>query len=121
MIVGATEKGGITNLAIEIDIGTILFALILALTRRVHNGFIYNHLELLRLTLYVWLSLMRALAPSLLLLAVAILNKETAILLPFIGAAILFSLDKTKSSELPRGCSESLVQKQRKFALNQCA
>lgn len=73
------------------DIAPVLFALMLSLSYRVHNGFVYDHLEMLCLSLYVLFTMYGRRLSCILLLAIAILNKETAIFFPFLGAAILLA------------------------------
>lgn len=70
------------------DMSPILFTLMLSLSYRVYNGFIYDHLEILCLVLYTLFSWLRKSMLSMVILAVSILNKETAILIPLLGAAI---------------------------------
>lgn len=76
------------------DLGPVLFAFMLALSYRVYNGFIYDHLELLCLSLYMLFSLQRNLLMSICAVAVAIFNKETAIFFPLFGASIYLARTK---------------------------
>lgn len=101
------------NRNIIIDISPILFALFLSVTYRVFNGFIYDHLELLLISLYLlacfkeWKSIF-----ILLILFAAVLNKETAILLPLVGMALSFTRSKeivSKKSIALLGCQFAVV------------
>lgn len=78
------------------DIAPVLFALMLSLSYRVYNGFVYDHLEMFCLAFYVLLTMYRRVLPSLLLLVIAILNKETAVFFPLLGAAIWLAVDNMK-------------------------
>lgn len=83
------------NRNVVIDTSPILFALFLSVTYRVFNGFIYDHLELLLISLYLlacfkeWKSIY-----IMLILFAAVLNKETAILLPLVGVALSYTRSK---------------------------
>src|SRR6201999_2480607 len=70
------------------DLAPILFALLMTITYRVYDGFVYDHSELFLFTgylLFSWDEQWGLLLPTLVL---AILNKETAILFPLFGIAI---------------------------------
>lgn len=71
-----------------VDIAPILFALLLTISYRSQNGFIYDHFELFALTLYLYLVRKSKNFAALLLLVFSVLNKETAIFFPVFGAII---------------------------------
>ena len=70
------------------DVSPIAFALLLAISYRAHNGFIYDQFEIFIFVLYLFLTKRRTYHLSLIVLALAIVNKETAIFFPVFGAAI---------------------------------
>ena len=93
------------------DISPILYALMLSLSYRAHNGFIYDHLEMLCLTLYIILTMYRKWLMSVLVLVIAILNKETAVLFPLLGAVTFLanSDNRINSTLVIKLISESCV------------
>lgn len=82
------------------DFSPVLFALMLVLSYRAHNGFIYDHLEILCLTLYVLFSMQRRLLLSVFPLLIAILNKETAVLFPLLGLSIYGATEGAKLKDM---------------------
>lgn len=82
--------GGALNKLIA-DVAPILFALMLSISYRVYNGFVYDHFELFALSAYVLFSWEKRWGPSIFILALAILNKETAIFFPLFGLAISYA------------------------------
>ena len=70
------------------DISPIAFALLLTISYRAHNGFIYDQFEIFIFVLYLFLTKRRKYHLSLIVLALAIMNKETAIFFPVFGAVI---------------------------------
>lgn len=81
-----------------LDFAPIAFALLLTISYRAHNGYIYDHFELLLLLTYTFLVFTRRNLLTLFVLALAIANKETAVLFPLFGAVIRWS----GASRLPR-------------------
>lgn len=71
-----------------LDFSPIAFALLLTISYRAHNGYIYDYFELFIFLSYIFLVLTRRTSLSLLVLALAIVNKETSVLFPLFGAAI---------------------------------
>lgn len=94
-----------------VDVSPILFTLMLSLSYRTHNGFIYDHFELFCLTAYILCCYTNKSTSSLVFLAFAILNKETAVFFPVFGLAIAFVLNnmKMKKSLLLKFSYELLV------------
>lgn len=72
------------------DIAPILFCLFLSITYRVYGGFIYDYFELLTITAYLFFYFRHWFLLSLVTLALAISNKETAVFLPLFGIAISY-------------------------------
>lgn len=70
------------------DLSPIAFALLLAISYRAYNGFIYDQFEIFIFVLYLFLTKRRTYHLSLIVLVLAIMNKETAIFFPVFGAAI---------------------------------
>lgn len=70
------------------DVAPLLFALLLAVSYRKSNGFIYDAFELLILSGYLWAVATKRQSLALLALVPAILNKETAVFYPLLGAAL---------------------------------
>ena len=86
------EVIGSSNISrILVDGSPLCFALFLTISYRAYNGFWYDHAELLLYTLYIFLAIRRFRTASLFVLAVSVLNKETAILFPLI---VFFALYK---------------------------
>jgi hypothetical protein len=81
------------------DVGPILFALLIAITFRTENGFIYDFPELLLAVVYL-LVVRRPIAGAV-VLCVAVLNKESAILLPWIAAGAVWSEGRLRAG-LPK-------------------
>jgi hypothetical protein len=81
------------------DIGPLLFALLIAITFRTDNGFIYDFSELLLAVVYL-LCVQRPFAGAAVLI-VAVLNKESAILLPWFAAAAAWGEGRLRHS-LPK-------------------
>ncbi len=81
-----------------VDIAPILFELLLTVSYRSHNGFIYDHFELFALTLYLYLVSKSRYFAALLLLVFSVLNKETAIFFPVFGAIIRWRQGFSSSS-----------------------
>jgi hypothetical protein len=81
------------------DVGPILFALLISITFRTDNGFLYDFLELLLAVVY--LLLVRRPLVGAMVLCVAVLNKESAILLPWITAAAAWSEGRLRAG-LPK-------------------
>ena len=73
------------------DVSPILFCLFLSITYRVYNGFVYDYFELFIILAYILLCVNQRFILLLGILALAVLNKETAIFLPVLGLAINFS------------------------------
>lgn len=71
-----------------LDAAPILFALLLTISYRADNGFIYDHLELLLLSSYLLAAASGRSVLSLVILPLAVLNKETAIFYPIFGGII---------------------------------
>ena len=78
------------------DFCPVLFSLMLTLSYRVENGFIYDHLELLCLSIYVLSTMHRNSLLSIMTLFIAIFNKETAVFFPLLGATIYLAADWNK-------------------------
>jgi hypothetical protein len=78
------------------DIAPVLFSLMLSLSYRVYNGFIYDHLEIFCLASYILLTIYRKSLLSMLLLVLAILNKETAVFFPLLGTTLLLAVGNMK-------------------------
>ena len=76
---------------VVLDFSPIAFALLLTISYRAHNGYIYDYFELFIFLSYIILVLLRKSFLTLLVLALAIVNKETAVLFPLFGAAIRWS------------------------------
>jgi hypothetical protein len=79
------------------DFSPIIFSLLLTISYRAHNGYIYDFSEYLILILYIFLVKNKKSILGLILLGFAILNKETAIFLPLFGAIIRWYEDKSWS------------------------
>jgi hypothetical protein len=80
------------------DISPLLFALLLSISYRVYNGFIYDFSELFLLTGYLVAVKCSRKFLALTLLALGCLNKETAILFPVFGALIRWDQNGWTSS-----------------------
>jgi hypothetical protein len=73
---------------VVLDLSPIAFALLLTISYRTHNGFIYDQFEIFIFVLYLFLTKRRTYHLSMIVLALAIMNKETAIFFPVFGVAI---------------------------------
>lgn len=92
------------------DFSPIAFALLLTISYRAHNGFIYDHFEIFIFSLYIYLKKRRKFLLSIAVLVMAIFNKETAIFFPVFGAVISWSEErKLAARDLGRILFESLV------------
>ncbi len=73
-----------------VDFSPILFSLMIVISYRTHNGFVYDHFELFALVAYIYFSWKHNHISSTITLALAILNKETAFFFPVFGLAISY-------------------------------
>lgn len=78
---------------VVLDAAPIVFALLLTISYRANNGYIYDHFELFILLLYLLLVLTGQQVLTLPVLALAILNKETAVFFPLFGAVVRWGLE----------------------------
>lgn len=93
--IGKLIYSGTRVARVVLDLSPIAFALLLTISYRAHNGYIYDHFELFAFLLYMFLVLRGRNALTLVILAFAILNKETAIFFPLFGAAMRMGRDRT--------------------------
>jgi uncharacterized membrane protein len=82
-----------------LDVGPVLFAVLMSITFRTENGFIYDFPELLLAVVYL-LCVRRPLVGGVVLI-VAVLNKESAILLPWFAAAVAWGEGRLRAT-LPK-------------------
>jgi len=92
------------------DFSPIAYALLLTISYRAHNGFIYDHFEIFIFSLYILLKKRRMFFLSISVLILAIFNKETAIFFPVFGAVIAWSEERRLTGkDLGRIMIESLL------------
>lgn len=79
---------GVQRTGVIRDVSPLLFVLLLSISYRVDNGFIYDFSELLLLTSYLVAVICSRNLIALALIALACVNKETAVLFPVFGILI---------------------------------